>query len=89
MDLRSRKGFKLITWSLLTVLVVLSLATGSDNTVHVVWCAGLLGFCMLTIALLLSGRNPRWARSAHERGKKFDPSTSAIQRWRERRRSNS
>jgi len=92
-DLRSRKGFKLVVWSLLAVFAAVALATGSKDSGRVALCVVVLAYSILTTALLLSGRSPWWARSAQERRavKEADgwPNESTIQRLRRRRASRS
>jgi hypothetical protein len=66
-DMRSRKEFKLTVWVALTALVMFIVVTGSGSILRVLCGAVLAVFGMLTIALMLIGRNPSWTYTPQER----------------------
>jgi hypothetical protein len=64
---RSRKGFKLSVWITLTAFDVFVLATSDGGTVPVVCGVAVAALGVLTIALILTGRDPWWTRTPQER----------------------
>ena len=64
---RSRKGFKLSVWIALTAFDVSVLVNGDRGTVPVVCGVAVAALGVLTIALILTGRDPWWTRTPQER----------------------
>lgn len=49
------------------VFVAIVLGTGSHGTVSVICAVAVIALCVLTIALILVDRTPRWAESNRDR----------------------
>jgi hypothetical protein len=66
-DLRSRSGVALVAWTALTVWVAIMLAERPGDTLRVVCGSVVVALGVVTIAFLLSGRNPWWTKTRRER----------------------
>jgi hypothetical protein len=62
-----RKGLKLFVWTVLTVFVAGVLVAGDGSTVSVVCGAFVVVVGVLTIALILRGRDPWWTKTREAR----------------------
>jgi hypothetical protein len=62
-----RKGLKLSVWIALTVFVAVVLIGGDGSTVSVVCGLFVVAVGGLTIALILSGRDPWWTKTRQAR----------------------
>jgi hypothetical protein len=62
-DLRSRSGAALVAWTALTVWMAIMLAERPGSILRVVCGSVVVVLGVVTIAFLLSGRNPWWTES--------------------------
>jgi uncharacterized iron-regulated membrane protein len=62
-----RKGLKLSVWIALTVFVAFVLIGGDGSTVSVICGVFVVVVGVLTIALILSGRDPWWTKTRQAR----------------------
>ena len=67
MDSQPRRRFSLAAWSLLTAVAGITLATEGHDTVQVLCGAAVVLSGVVTIALMLTGRTPRWVLTRQER----------------------
>jgi hypothetical protein len=66
-DLRSRGGAALVAWTAITVWMAITLAERPGGTLRVVCGSVVVALGVVTIAFLLSGRNPWWIKTRRGR----------------------